>query len=179
MDPTTLERQCGELVRLRAEVETAYLNSIPEQEMSANEVLFERHIQNSNTEPNFELNGNEQNTRKAAAARPKLKPREEAIPLDEFLRYCPQIADYVTGGVKDWKDVMAAAELVRSMLGVSPSAWAEARQTMGDRTAAIVIAAMLEKADSIRSAGGYLRELSRKARLNRFSIRPMLNALRV
>ena len=75
--------------------------------------------------------------------------------------------------------MLAAAELVRSMLGVSPSAWSDARQAMGDRTAAIVIAAILEKADTIRSAGGYLRELTRKARLGRFSIRPMLNALKL
>lgn len=179
LDQETLKARCAELVRLRAEVETEYLNSLSEQEMSANEVLFERHIQNSNTEPNLELNGHEQNKRAAAPASPKRKPKEEAIPLEEFLQRCPQIADYVKGGVKDWRDVLSAAELVRSMLGVSPSAWAEARQAMGDRTAAIVIAAMLEKADSIRSAGGYLRELTRKAQLNRFSIRPMLNALRV
>jgi replication initiation protein RepC len=65
------------------------------------------------------------------------------------------------------------------MLGVSPSAWVDARQAMGDRTASIAIAAMLEKAEVIRSAGGYLRELTRKAQAGRFSVRPMLNALRV
>jgi replication initiation protein RepC len=179
IDHSTLKARCADLIRLRAEVETEYLKSLTEQEMSANEVLFERHIQNSNTDPNIELNGKEQNTGEAATAAHKRKPREEAIPLEEFLQRCPQIADYVKGGIKDWRDVLSAAELVRSMLGISPSAWAEARQAMGDRTAAIVIAAILEKADTIRSAGGYLRELTRKAKINRFSIRPMLNALRV
>jgi replication initiation protein RepC len=179
LDQPSLERQCAELVRLRAEVETAYLGSLSEREMSANEVLFERHIQNSNTDPTFELNGKEQNTRGAASPASKSKRDNDVVPLDDLLVLCPQIADYVTGGVKDWRDVLAAAELVRSMLGVSPSAWAEARHSMGDRTAAIVIAAMLEKADSIRSAGGYLRELTRKAKLGRFSVKPMLNALRM
>lgn len=179
LDSETLTRLCSELVRLRAEVETAYLNSISEQEMSANEVVFERHIQNSNTDPNLELYGKEQNPAEAATSSPKRKPREEAISLDEFLQRCPQLGDYVKGGISDWRDVLAAAELVRSMLGISPSAWVDARQAMGDRTAAIVVAAMLEKAESIRSAGGYLRELTRKAQLGRFSIKPMLNALKI
>ncbi len=174
-----LETRRAEIIRFRAEVETTYLTSMTEQEMSANDILFERHIQNSNTDPNLELNGNEQNMREAAGASPPRKPKEEAVRLEEFLQCCPQIADYVKGGVKDWRDVLAAADLVRSMLGVSPSAWVEARQAMGDRTASIVIGAILEKADSIRSAGGYLRELTRKARLGRFSIRPMLAALRI
>ncbi|AYD03502.1 plasmid replication protein RepC [Neorhizobium sp. NCHU2750] len=179
MDGMDLERRLADLVRLRAEVETQYLDGLSEQEMSANDALFERHIQNSKTDPNIELSGQEQIKRQAPSAGAKRKPREEAISLDEFLQRCPQMGDYVKGGIHDWRDVLAAAELVRSMLGVSPSAWVDARQAMGDRTAAIVIAAMLEKAETIRSAGGYLRELSRKAQAGRFSVRPMLNALRV
>jgi replication initiation protein RepC len=179
MADTDLEQQLTTLIRLRAEVENEYLNSLSEQEMSANEVFSERHIQNSKTEPNIELSGNEQHTRAAGSGSAKRKPREEAISLDEFLRRCPQIADYVKGGIHNWQDVLSTADLVRSMLGVSPSAWVDARQAMGDRTAAIVIAAMLEKADGIRSAGGYLRELTRKAQAGRFSVRPMLNALRI
>jgi replication initiation protein RepC len=178
IDRTALEARRSELVRLRAEVETAYLNALSEQEMSANEVVFERHIQNSNTDPNSELNGKEQRTAGAAPAEVRRKPREETVPLAEVLSLCPQISDYVKGGVTDWRDLLAAADLVRSMLGVSPSAWAEARQALGDKTAAIVMAAILEKAETIRSAGGYLRELTRKARAGRFSIKPMLNALR-
>jgi replication initiation protein RepC len=178
IDRTALEARRSELVRLRAEVETAYLNALSEQEMSANEVVFERHIQNSNTDPNLELNGKEQKRAGAAPAEARRKPREETVPLAEVLSLCPQIGDYVKGGVSDWRDLLAAADLVRSMLGVSPSAWAEARQALGDNTAAIVMAAILEKAETIRSAGGYLRELTRKARAGRFSIKPMLNALR-
>ncbi|MCC2613449.1 plasmid replication protein RepC [Neorhizobium petrolearium] len=173
-----LEIRCDALIRLRAEVETAYLNSLTEQEMSANESVFEHHIQNSNTDPNLELNGNEHNT--PASRMPEIAPERKSvgIGLKEFLKTCPQIADYARSGVKNWRDVVAAADLVRSMLGISPSAWAAARAAMGDISAAIVVAAILERAEDIRSPGGYLRDLTRKAEKGRFSVHPMLNALK-
>ena len=166
------------LVRLRAEVEKAYLESIPEEEMSANESVFERHIQNSNTDPQIELNGQEQERAKPAAGMMAPERKSAGVGLKEFLTACPTIVDYARGGVKNWRDVIAAAELVRSMLGISPSAWAEARKAMGDISAAIVVAAILERAEEIRSPGGYLRDLTKKAEKGRFSVHPMLNALR-
>jgi replication initiation protein RepC len=169
-----LKKRRDELVQLRVEVETAYLDSLSEQEMSANESVFERHIQISNTEPISELNGIEQNTQ----APPAPERKSVGIGLKEYLKTCPQIGEYARGGAKSWGDVLAAAEVVRSMLGISPSAWAAARKAMGDIPAAIVIGAMLERAEAIRSPGGYLRDLTGKAEKGRFSIQPMLNALK-
>jgi replication initiation protein RepC len=63
------------------------------------------------------------------------------------------------------------------MLGVSPDAWAKARKAMGEQAAAIVVAVMLERVDEIRSPGGYLRDLTRKAERSAFSVFPMLQAL--
>jgi len=177
-DHAELENRCEALIRLRAEVENTYLQSLTEQEMSANESVFERHIQISNTDLNLELNGNEHNTPAAAAQHTAPERKSVGVGLKEFLKSCPQIADYAPGGVKNWRDVVAAAELVRSMLGISPSAWAAARQAMGEISAAIVVAAILERAEEIRSPGGYLRDLTRKAEKGRFSIHPMLNALK-
>ncbi len=48
---------------------------------------------------------------------------------------------------------------------------------MGKNSAAIVVAAILQRGSAITSAGGYLRELTRKAQANEFSIGPMLMAL--
>ena len=50
-----------------------------------------------------------------------------------------------------------AAEIVRTMRGISPSVWQAARTAMGETAAAITIAAILERAEAIRSPGGYLR----------------------
>ena len=48
---------------------------------------------------------------------------------------------------------------------------------MGEIPAAIVVAAILQKGTAVTSAGGYLRELTRKAGEGQFSVGPMLMAL--
>ena len=99
------------------------------------------------------------------------------FPLGMVLDACPDIVDYCRGGISNWRDLLAAASVVRSALGVSPSAWQEAQTILGEKSAAIVIAAILQRGASITSAGGYLRELTRRAQANTFSIGPMLMAL--
>ena len=57
------------------------------------------------------------------------------------------------------------------------SAWEEAQSAMGDVQAAVVVAAILQRGTAIVSAGGYIRDLTRKAENGEFSIGPMLMAL--
>ena len=90
---------------------------------------------------------------------------------------CPDIVDYARGGISSWRDFLAAANVVRPIIGISPSAWEEAQSAMGEVYAAVVLACILQKGATINSAGGYLRELSRKARAGEFSTGPMLMAL--
>ncbi len=92
------------------------------------------------------------------------------------LSACPDIVDYAKGGIANWRDFLATAAVVRPMLGISPSAWEEAQMVMGDTQAAIVIACLLQRSSAIQSAGGYLRELTRKARAGEFSLGPVLMA---
>ncbi len=68
------------------------------------------------------------------------------------------------GSVGTWRDLIAAAVVVRSMLGVSPSAYEQACNIMGPENAATVMACVLERAGHINSAGGYLRDLTRPPR---------------
>lgn len=63
------------------------------------------------------------------------------------------------------------------MLGISPSAWTEARRQMGPEQAAVVVISMLERLTAIHSPGGYLRALTAKAAAGRFSCGPMVLAL--
>jgi replication initiation protein RepC len=72
---------------------------------------------------------------------------------------------------------MNAAVVVRSMLGVSPSAYQDACEAMGQEDAAVAIACILERGGQINSAGGYLRELTRRTERGEFSLGPMLMAL--
>jgi replication initiation protein RepC len=46
------------------------------------------------------------------------------------------------------------------MLGISPDAWRDAVETMGQADASIVVAAILQKGDEARFPGGYLRALT-------------------
>ncbi|ASY65121.1 Plasmid replication protein RepC (plasmid) [Sinorhizobium sojae CCBAU 05684] len=111
----------------------------------------------------------------------KLRPAEpfaRDIPLPAVLQACPQIADYAPSGrVSNWRDLMTAAVVVRTMLNVSADAYDDACAVLGYENTATVIACILERADRINSPGGYLRDLTRRARSQSFSIAPMVGAL--
>lgn len=81
------------------------------------------------------------------------------------------------GTIGSWREMMGAAVVVRSMLGVSPSAYQEACEVMGPESAATAIACILERTGHINSPGGYLRDLTRKAERGEFSLGPVLMAL--
>lgn len=102
----------------------------------------------------------------------------KSFPLGLVLQACPEILTYGPAGViRNWRDLMAAAVIVRSMLGVSPSAYEEAANVMGPENAATVMACILERGGHINSAGGYLRGLTRRTEKGEFAIGPMLMAL--
>jgi replication initiation protein RepC len=201
-----LERALESLEALRAEILNTLKSVVLSKKTSANESHSERLIQNSNTnspsesEPRFEKKQGEPQVEvpqsglgpqavpidkfdraerearghQAAPAGASLKP----FPLGLVMQACPGIADYGPGGaIANWRDLMSAAIVVRSMLGVSPSAYQEACEVMGPENAATVIACILEKAGHINSAGGYLRDLTRRTERGEFGIGPMLMAL--
>lgn len=172
-----LSARCNALVRLRAEVETGYLNALSNEEMSASDRHSEHHIQNSESDLSFDKNGQRLKTEDEVGEPMAPERTSTSLALKDFLNFCPDIADYARGGISRWRDVIGAAEVVRSMLRISPSAMAAARNAMGDIPAAIVIAAILQRSTVIRSPGGYLRDLTAKAEQGRFSITPMLKAL--
>ncbi|MDE4615981.1 plasmid replication protein RepC [Sinorhizobium meliloti] len=100
------------------------------------------------------------------------------FPLGLVLQACPEISDYGPGGqIGNWRDLMVAAVVVRSMLGVSPSAYEAACVAMGPENAATVMACILERGGHINSAGGYLRDLTRRTANGEFAIGPMLMSL--
>jgi replication initiation protein RepC len=145
---------------------------------SGNESQAERHIQNSNPEPLIEV---EPSLREGRAERAEPNSRipaatERTYPLGMVLSACPDIVDYAKGGIANWRDFLATAAVVRPMLGISPSAWEEARTVMGEAEAAVVVACLLQRSSTIQSAGGYLRELTRKAGEGEFSLGPVLMA---
>ncbi|MDM9621876.1 replication initiation protein RepC [Rhizobium sp. AC44/96] len=169
-----------EMELLRDEILNALETQQKDENNNANAAHNERHIQNSNTESINELEPRSENERGATPSE-KTQPKHEgtgAFPLGMVLKACPDIAAYGPGGaISSWRDLMAAGVVVRSMLGVSPSAYQDACDVMGSENAAIAIASILERGGHINSAGGYLRDLTRRTERGEFSLGPMLMAL--
>jgi len=195
-----------EMSLLREEIVNQLEIHTKTQKMHSNESQVERHIQNSNPESIYELEpafetkqgaksadhvgqrsgamGSDRDSR-AGNRETKTVDRSageggplKSFPLGMVLQACPQISDYGPDGqIGSWRDLMTAAVVVRSMLGVSPSAYQEACAAMGPENAATVIACILERGGHINSAGGYLRDLTRRTEAGEFAIGPMLMSL--
>jgi replication initiation protein RepC len=130
----------------------------------------------SNTDSIFEFEPALEKSGATVEPRTREAERPKGYPLGLVLKACPEIVDYALDGIGNWRDFMATAAQVRGYLGVSPSAYEDACHVMGQETAAIVIACILQRAQHINSAGGYLRVLTDKARVGEFSVGPMLMA---
>lgn len=171
-----LEVILDELVEIRAEVDNALTSLDNSQNMDGNDVQIGRQHTESNPdsifefEPALEKSGGEAEPRTRTAEPPK------GYPLGLILKACPDIVDYAVDGIASWRDLMATAAQVRGFLGVSPSAYADALDVLGQENTAIVIACILQRAQHINSAGGYLRALTDKASRGEFSVGPMLMA---
>ncbi len=175
-----LTRILDDLELLREEAVNLLESHVNLQESDSNDSRYRQHIQNSNTESIIELEPSSEKEQGAKSSKFKERSADpiKPFPLGMVLRACPEISGYVQGGsIASWRDLMTAAVVVRSMLGVSPSAYQDACEAMGPENAAAAIAAILERAGHITSAGGYLRNLTSRARRGEFSLGPMLMAL--
>jgi replication initiation protein RepC len=202
MTRAELEALAKELASLATGINNELENHVKRQNKSANESQTERHIQNqitniSDLEPSLREGraeppgpiGKEGAADGVRALEPERQETETRIhpgsplaprtyPLGMVLQACPDIVDYARGGeISSWRDLATAAATVRSALGVSPDAWTQALEIMGEHDASIVIATILQRGDEITSAGGYLRALTAKARAGEFSLGPVLMAL--
>lgn len=171
-----LERIAGDMEKLWREIRQLLETFAKTPNPDANESHSGRHIQNSNPDISLDL---EPDFQEGRTARTDLKPQtsrftEGAYPLGMVLTACPDIVDYAKGGISSWRDFLATAAVVRSMLGISPSAWDGAQTVLGEKQAAVVVACILQRGTAIRSAGGYLRSLTRKAEVGEFSLGPIL-----
>ncbi|EEE48050.2 plasmid replication protein RepC [Roseibium alexandrii] len=192
------ERDCEE-----ASAQTGDISQ-SDKKMSGNDARNERHIQNSNKDDSFEYcsdnkeaggrpsdvgqrqdlhhsgseagQGYQQDT-EAHEIRGSAKGDPEQVSLGDLKRACPSFADYALEGLGNWSDARKAAELIRPMLGISKDAWLRAQQHMGPAGAIVTMAYLVERAEEIKSAGGYLRVLSEKAEAGKFRLRPMLDSL--
>ncbi|KQY42621.1 plasmid replication protein RepC [Rhizobium sp. Root483D2] len=169
----------GKMQRLQEEVLKRLTFNEKSGNLSSNDSHIEQHIQNSHTNypTEFEPSVRTDLASKSSDVPLQTKPMKN-FPLGLVLRACPAILDYGPGGdIGNWRDLISAAVVVRSVLGVSPAAYQDACMAMGQENAAVAMAAILERASLINSAGGYLRDLTRRAERGEFSLGPMVMAL--
>ncbi|MBZ9982480.1 MULTISPECIES: plasmid replication protein RepC [unclassified Mesorhizobium] len=171
-----LESIVADLADLHDEVDRMLESFMNSTNPSANESHNERQQSDSNTDSTFVFEPAFEKSRAAAEPASPSAEKPKGYPIGLVLRACPEIADYAVNGIGNWRDLMMTAAQVRGYLGVSPSAYEEACHVMGQEVAAIVIACILQRAQHINSAGGYLRVLTDKARAGEFSVGPMLMA---
>ncbi|MET1045675.1 MAG: plasmid replication protein RepC [Hyphomicrobium sp.] len=179
--PALVEPLALRLEALAVEVGKLLESHLSAQNTDGNDSHSGAHYQNSNTDALTELEPALRKSRGLGhGTTPAPAPgaeRQIAFPLGMILKACPDIADYAKHGISNWDDMFATAGLVRTVLGVSPSAWEEAVEAMGKADAAVTIAAILQRSTEVNSPGGYLRGLTAKARAGTYSIGPIVMSL--
>ncbi|ARC39220.1 replication initiation protein (plasmid) [Paracoccus yeei] len=183
-----------DLVAYRADLEALLdqvrniIDGSETEEMNTNDARSERHHHNSNKE-SIDLEPALEKS-EAAAGVPDVDRDEPVadvdeqdtrhlpkIPLHLVIAACPSLKTFYQGEIRHWHQLFDAACHVRPAMGISASAWEKAQRFMGPEQASIVVSAMLERFDDIRSPGGYLRALTAKAAAGEFSCGPMVMAL--
>lgn len=148
------------------------LNSEPvTEEPSGSDIQNERHQQNSEQDP-IESESDSEN-----AASPPPQRHDPTLPLELVTKAAPDILPYARDDIRNWRDLLSAAETVRPMMGINRDAWSEAQRVMQPEIAATTLACMLQDMARIRNPGAYLRALSAKASEGAFSPGPMVMAL--
>ncbi|MER9273615.1 replication initiation protein RepC [Mesorhizobium sp. M0115] len=171
-----LEPIVGDLAALHDEVDKLLEVHMKSTNPSGNDYQNERQQSDSNTDSIFEFEPALEKSGSTAEPRTRTAEPPKTYPLGLVLKACPEFSDYAVDGIGNWRDLMITAAQVRGYLGVSPSAYEEACHVMGQEVAAMVIACIVQRAQHINSAGGYLRVLTEKARAGQFSVGPMLMA---
>jgi replication initiation protein RepC len=198
----------ADLAVLRTEIAKLLESHVDAQDSSGNGRQNDAHQSNSNTngfsdlEPASKEDGGE-----VAPSSEDLVPVSDGAtqppyPLGMVMEACPDVRDYAPAGrVRSWSDFLAAAAAVRPMIGISPDAWAEAKEALGQIEAHVAVAVILQRSvhsseaeilpgddgsggggttvngsPAIRSCGGYLRSLTEKARGGAFALGPILMA---
>ncbi|MBV1703132.1 MAG: replication initiation protein RepC [Hyphomicrobiales bacterium] len=218
-DPAKIEALAAELASLRNDVNNTLEMHIKTQIVTGNDGHNDQHQSNSNSkwpldsepaskevgvklEPNAETIRPPTPVMPLQGHKPVLIEEPPQFALSMVLAACPDVADYATSGpIRQWPAFISAVQVLRPMLGISPDAWRDAVEVMGEAHAAMVVASILQRGEhsseaeitpgatpgstiitvngspAIKSPGGYLRALTQKAREDKFALGPMLMAL--
>lgn len=153
-------------------------------ELSGTTGQNERHIQDSD-KTDFDSEGAGQGAAAAPTVTPsptvgnakKAERAQVTLSMGEVLGACTELRTLFPQLPRDWPSLLALADRIAPMLGIDRPVLIEAQRSMGSDAAALAVICMLERPAKVRSPGAYLRRLSQKATVGRFSILPMVKAL--
>jgi replication initiation protein RepC len=158
---------------------TAPCLSLSTVQVSASDSQNERHIQDSDK---FYLNSERTQRSKTPDVKTadNRKPSQEdaGVTLADVLETCKEARSFFPERLRDWRDLVRVGDQIAPMLGIDQPVLIEAKRNMGAESAAVTVLCLLEKAATIRSPGAYLRRLTQMACEGRFTLGPMLMALR-
>lgn len=109
----------------------------------------------------------------AASGLSMVEPQSARAPgelsIRSILYACPAFADMahgIAGHINSWRDLVAVADRIRPIIGISEDAWALAQRAMSREEAAAALALITDKYSDgvVSSPGGYLRGLALKAK---------------
>ena len=103
---------------------------------------------------------------------------KEGCPLAEVLTHCPDILPFAERPPNSWEEMVQLTTRIAPMTGVDPQTWDEACRIMGPRDAAATLAGIVQRIETIRSPGAYLRQLSKKAGRGEYSPKALIRARR-
>lgn len=148
-------------------------------EMDPREAVSEPHIPITNQLQSSPCNGLEEVKSKEPSKNPlptghvtlpSRRPVSNATTLEPplVLQACPEFTSWarsLQGHVRNWNDLHRVAGQLRPMIGVSEETWDKAQEQLGKQKATAALALVFEKhgAGQVKSPGGYLRGMMRKA----------------
>lgn len=142
--------------------------------MSSDDARNERHQQRSIPETHDSRTAE---SRQDPARDRGCEEGEDRLPLALVLKACPEILTYAPVRPHGWRDLIGLANTVRAWLGIGEGVWRETQLRFGPAGAAITLAAVVQRAASIRNPGAYLRSLLQAHASGRFVPSRLIHAL--
>ena len=143
--------------------------------LSGNDSQTVRHIQISLKESYGSEDCNETRRIIDTQALPDHRPPSEN--LAQVLLACPESCSYAYQPLTNWPDLIRFADVLAPIVQIDKQVITAARQAMGAVGAAVTVLCIVQMGQHVRSAGAYLRYLTKRAQAGLFSTAPLVQAL--
>lgn len=134
-------------------------------DLTASDSHFDRHQQKTNKD-SFD------SEKMAGEDLPDASP----ITLADCLQATQESQSFALDPIRSWADLTRLADTLAPMVGIGAEVANHARRTMGTIPAAVTILCLIQRGDSIRRPGAYLRKLACLAEGGMYSLKSLVQA---